>query len=196
MQTGFDGAAAAASPPAVPFPPATTRVPLPNGRVVATNIYGSAALHPNDLPELKKLGVKTVISFCMPGELGFDEKKMFEDAGFRFVNIAMPDGKVPNSRPDDPHGAVGQFIQAISDPASRPLAIHCAHGEGRTNVFGVLARALELQAQHQPQPFEQAVKEAKHFGFAKLFSGNQVHYARDAWSAIQRGAFGPLPGGA
>jgi hypothetical protein len=169
-----------------------TGIPLHNGRSIAQGIYGSAAIREQDLPAVKQLGVKTVISFCKPGELGFDEGRMFTGAGIGFVNIPMSDGDAPHQSPTDPNGPVKRFLDAISDPSRGPFLLHCAHGKGRTNIFGVLARARELQRQGDPQPFETALAEARRFGFGGGWSsGKQVKYARDAWNAY---AAGLVPG--
>lgn len=76
------------------------------------------------VPEVKKLGYKSIINLRQANEAGADveaEAAAAKLADIKYVHIPM------NSASPDP-AVVDQFLQAVADPASQPVFVHCASG--------------------------------------------------------------------
>lgn len=76
------------------------------------------------VPEVKKLGYKSIINLRQANEPGADvegEAAAAKQAGIRYVHLPM------NGAQPDP-AIVDQFLQAVQEPAGQPVFIHCASG--------------------------------------------------------------------
>jgi tyrosine-protein phosphatase SIW14 len=107
---------------------------------------------------LKKLGVKTVISF----RTWHDEADAVRAAGM--TPVEMPLQADPRgSKPPTPAQIV-EFLKLVRDPARQPVFFHCAHGEDRTGTMCAVYR-MEIDDWNN----EDAFKEMKAFGFNRIW---------------------------
>src|SRR4051812_39908519 len=98
-------------------------------------LYRSGQLNGDQLrAAVKKYGIKTVVSFQIPGEGVEEERALARRLGVDFMNLPMP---------GDGFGQERQFrevLKACDDPQRRPVLIHCARGTCRTGAAVALYR--------------------------------------------------------
>jgi uncharacterized protein (TIGR01244 family) len=102
-----------------------------------TTVACGGTTKPEAIPELKKMGFKSIINLRLPDERGADidvEAAAAKSAGLNFVNIpfsyAKPDAK-----------AVDRFLEVIASPGTQPAYIHCAGG-GRAAMMWFIKRVV------------------------------------------------------
>jgi len=104
------------------------------------SVYCSAAMPPDYLVKIvRKYGINTVIDFRNPGKEATDsteavlrEEQALEVAGVRHVRV--PSDQIPSNE------TVKRYLEVMSDPALRPVLMHCHHGEGRAVLFAAIYR--------------------------------------------------------
>ncbi len=98
-------------------------------------LYRSGQLNPTQtVGVIRRLGLRTVVNFQIPGPGVDAERALVEGQGVRFVNLPMP---------GDGFGREEQFrevLELIDDPSSRPVLVHCARGTCRTSAAVALYR--------------------------------------------------------
>ena len=98
-------------------------------------LYRSGQLRPEQLTEaIETYGLKTIVSFHLPGPNVEAERELVEGLGAEFMNLPMP---------GDGFGREAQFrevLAAIDDPDRRPVLVHCARGTCRTGAITALYR--------------------------------------------------------
>ena len=98
-------------------------------------LYRSGQLNPDQLEQaIGLLGIRTVVSFQVPGEGVEGERALVRRLGVDFLNLPMP---------GDGFGQEEQFrevLKAVDDPERRPLLVHCARGTCRTGAAVALYR--------------------------------------------------------
>lgn len=98
-------------------------------------LYRSGQLNPDQLEAaVKKYGIKTVVSFQLPGKDVDSERALSRRLRIDFMNLPMP---------GDGSGQESQFrevLKACDDPERRPVLIHCARGTCRTGAAAALYR--------------------------------------------------------
>ncbi len=98
-------------------------------------LYRSGQLTPGQLEEaVRRYGVRTVVSFLVPGASVESERALARRLGVDFVNLPMP---------GDGFGREDQFrevLKACDDPARRPVLVHCARGTCRTGAAAAFYR--------------------------------------------------------
>lgn len=104
--------------------------------VVKPNIlYRSGQLNPNQFTAaVKRYGLKTIVSFQVPGRDMERERALAKSLGVDFMNLPMP---------GDGFGREDQFrevLEACADPERRPVLVHCARGTCRTGAAVALYR--------------------------------------------------------
>ncbi|MEW6359951.1 MAG: sulfur transferase domain-containing protein [Planctomycetota bacterium] len=102
-----------------------------------------AVLLRSDLPTLEQFkviqeryGVRTIIALLDWGEYArFPRAQALRDFAGRngIAYVHMPVG---TPQPED----VARFCRIVSDPANRPVFVHCVHGEVRTGLMVALYR--------------------------------------------------------
>jgi uncharacterized protein (TIGR01244 family) len=102
-----------------------------------TTVACGGATTPEAVPEIKKLGFKSIINLRQPTENGANidaEAAAAKTAGINFFNIpfngASPDPKVAD-----------QFLQTITSPGNEPAYIHCAAGN-RAGAMWMIKRLV------------------------------------------------------
>jgi protein tyrosine phosphatase (PTP) superfamily phosphohydrolase (DUF442 family) len=98
-------------------------------------LYRSGQLTGGQLTEAVRLkGIRTVVSFQLPGKEMEAERQLARSLGIGFVNLPMP---------GDGFGEEAQFrkiLELVDDPERRPVLVHCARGTCRTGSAVALYR--------------------------------------------------------
>jgi protein tyrosine/serine phosphatase len=98
-------------------------------------LYRSGQLNPDQLrAAIKRYGLRTIVSFQIPGAGVESERAIAREAGIDFMNLPMP---------GDGFGREEQFrevLKATDDPERRPVLVHCARGTCRTGAAVALYR--------------------------------------------------------
>lgn len=98
-------------------------------------LYRSGQLEPDQLEQAVGLfGIRTVVSFQIPGAGVERERALARRLGIDFLNLPMP---------GDGFGQEAQFrevLKAVDDPERRPVLVHCARGTCRTGAAVALYR--------------------------------------------------------
>lgn len=98
-------------------------------------LYRSGQLSsPQLTAAVRRYGIRTVVSFQLPGEEMETERALASKLRIGFVNLPMP---------GDGFGEEAQFrkvLEVIDDPERRPVLVHCARGTCRTGSAVALYR--------------------------------------------------------
>jgi len=121
---------------------------------IDTDVYRGASPTEDGLRTLARAHVKTLV--CLRDEIPYSKKAT--ELGFRIVHIPLPVFDTPSRE------TVIRFLEATTDPASKPVFFHCLKGEDRT---GVMAAVYRIQVQGWSE--EMAIAEMKEFGFSQVF---------------------------
>lgn len=133
-----------------PFATPTTDLPgLPNFAKVSDALYRGAQPTPEGFARLKRMGIKTVVNLR-----GFtSDTDEMRGAGLRYTHIYS---KAWNPRDRN----IARFLKIVSDPANRPVFVHCRHGADRTGAAVAAYRIVE-----QGWEITEAADEMHNFGF-------------------------------
>ena len=105
-----------------------------------TTVACGGATTPEAVPELKKMGFKSIINLRLPTEPGANvdaEAAAAKTAGINFFNIPFS-GQAPDPKVAD------AFLTAITTPGNEPAYIHCAAG----NRAGAMWMIKRLAVDH------------------------------------------------
>jgi protein tyrosine phosphatase (PTP) superfamily phosphohydrolase (DUF442 family) len=98
-------------------------------------LYRSGQLNPDQFEQaVALLGIRTVVSFQIPGEDVDGERAVARRLGIDFLNLPMP---------GDGFGQEVQFrevLKVVDDADRRPVLVHCARGTCRTGAAVALYR--------------------------------------------------------
>jgi tyrosine-protein phosphatase SIW14 len=103
------------------------------------------------LPELKKLGIRTIINFRYLDR--DDYRPQAEAAGFNYHWLSFQAHQAPTKE------QIKEFLQIVNDPANQPVYIHCAQGIDRTGLMAGIYRI-----EHDGWSNAQALAEMNWFG--------------------------------
>ncbi len=103
--------------------------------------------------ELKKLGVKTVVSL----RTFHSDRDMLKGTGLQYFRIEA------NAWHPEEEDLV-QFLKILADPANQPVFVHCQHGADRTGYVVASYRIVE-----QGWNFDEANEELNNFNFHKIW---------------------------
>ena len=116
-----------------------------------TTIACAGVTSASAVPDIKRLGYKSIINLRESSEAGADvdgEEAAARSVGLNFVhlpfNIASPDPKL-----------VDNFIAAVTNPANQPAFVHCAAG-GRAASLWMIKR-VEVDGWDQQKAMDEAV---------------------------------------
>ena len=102
-----------------------------------TTVACGGATKPEGVPEIKKLGFKSIINLRLPTEAGANveaEAAAANAAGINFYNIPFS-GQAPDPKVAD------QFLATVTDKKNEPAYIHCAAGN-RAGAMWMIKRLV------------------------------------------------------
>jgi protein tyrosine phosphatase (PTP) superfamily phosphohydrolase (DUF442 family) len=108
------------------------------------------------LGQLKKLGVRAIVNFRYMKIHDYREEA--EAEGFAYHWIPLHPGEPPTAQ------QIKKFLDIVSDPANRPVYIHCTLGIDRTGVMAGIYRI-----EHDGWDNGEAVLEMEYFGHNELW---------------------------
>lgn len=114
-----------------------------------------------DLKELKGKGVKTVIDLQDEERHTWREEKDAKSLDLKYFNIPMRRSKAVDME------AFKKFLIIASDPANKPLYVHCHGGQDRTGVMLALYR-VEVDGWSHDKAYDEMLKHGYHRMFYRL----------------------------
>lgn len=104
---------------------------VPNLHQIAPGLYRSAQPTPAGMQTLKKMGIRTVISF----RAHHDDVKDLDGTGIRGVRIPVNTWDIRDSQ-------VVAALKALKRQGEGPFLIHCQHGADRTGLMSAMYRMV------------------------------------------------------
>jgi uncharacterized protein (TIGR01244 family) len=151
---------------------------LPNFGRVDDGLFRCGRLTREGVADAKRLGVRTVVNLRSE----HDDRALLAGSGIDYVHLPMRAWSV------DAHD-VDAFLRVATDPARRPVLVHCAHGCDRTGACVAAYRVA-----YQGWTREAASAEMKSFGSASIFrSCRVVPWTLDVEATRARVAALPAP---
>jgi tyrosine-protein phosphatase SIW14 len=151
---------------------------IPNAGKISDVLYRGAQPHANGLPELKKLGITTIVDLRAENRDRSEwERKRADSLGIRFVHIPVSGWKAPTDE------QVGQFLALFRGDPQQIIFVHCRYGDDRTGVFVATYRVAM-----QKWTSERTVKEMYYFGFNGFWHPAMKTYIRDFPSHLNSAA--------
>ena len=142
---------------------------IPNAGKISDSLYRGAQPRERGLPELKKLGITTIVDLRSEDrEKAEWERRRAEALGIRFVHIPVGGWSAPSDE------QIAQFLLLFRDDPRQKVFVHCHLGEDRTGVF-VAAYRMALEK----WPVERAAKEMNYFGFNGFWHPAMKSFIRD-----------------
>jgi protein tyrosine phosphatase (PTP) superfamily phosphohydrolase (DUF442 family) len=128
---------------------------VPNFHRVSTNLYRSAQPTAQGMQNLKRYGIKTVISL----RAYHSDKDELRETDLAYQRLY-----VKTWHPEEKD--VVQFLRVVTDPASAPVLVHCQHGADRTGSLCAIYR-IAIQGWTK----EEALREMQQggYGFHRLW---------------------------
>jgi protein tyrosine phosphatase (PTP) superfamily phosphohydrolase (DUF442 family) len=122
---------------------------VPNLHKVSDDLYRSAQPTAEGMKNLRKFGIKTVVSF----RSFHSDRDEIGTTDLRYEHFPMHPW-YPETE------AVVRFLQIVTNPERTPVLIHCQHGADRTGTANALYRIVI-----QGWTKEEAIEEMKEGGF-------------------------------
>ena len=122
---------------------------LPNLYKISADLYRGAQPDKAGIEELKKMGIKTIISFRTSNE----DQELIKGYTFNYYHLSM-NAFFPKKE------KYSRFLVIVSDPANLPAFIHCKHGADRTGAAVALYR-IKIQKWNP----EEAINEMVNGGY-------------------------------
>ncbi len=130
---------------------------LENFHRVSPDLYRAAQPSEEGFRQLKAMGVRTVVNLR---SFNSDRGKIGE-TGLGYEHIYMKAWH-PETK------EVVRFLQIVSDPARRPVLVHCKHGSDRTGVLCAVYR-ISIEGWSKDDAIDEMVR--GDYGFHKTFDG-------------------------
>lgn len=136
---------------------------IPNSEIdkfaeVAPGIYRGAQPSAKGIELLKKLGVKSIISF----RTAHTDERAAAGAGLVTFEIPFEAGVLGSTPPSEDQ--IRQFFNIILKPENQPVFYHCATGSDRTGLMTALYR-MEVDGWTN----ERAIEEMDAFGYHNIY---------------------------
>jgi protein tyrosine/serine phosphatase len=128
---------------------------LSNFAKVDDGLYRGAQPTSAGMGVLQSLGVQTIVNLRAVNS----DRDEIAGEGFRYAHIAC---KAWHPEDED----VVRFLAIATDPANRPVFVHCEHGADRTGMMIAAYRVMEMG--WTP---EEAAAELPRFGFHTIWQG-------------------------
>ncbi len=117
--------------------PAAAVTGVRNFTQVDATIACGGALSPDAFASLQQAGFKSIVNLRTESEPGADiaaHTQAARDAGLAYIWLPF------SSASPDP-AKVDAFLDAVKDPANKPMLVHCASG-GRVSMFWAIKRVM------------------------------------------------------
>jgi|GEM_PF-336534 len=129
--------------------------PLPHFMQVDEGLARGGQPSPDGVRQLATMGVKTIVNLRWPSRQTDQERRLAEQLGMRWIGIPVRAWWCPSK------AQIRRFVAIATDPAQRPVFVHCRFGRNRTGVMVAMYRTV----QHQWTP-RQALAEACSLGLS------------------------------
>ncbi len=129
--------------------------PLPHFVQVDDGLYRGGQPTLDGIRKLSTMGVKTIVNLRRSSKEMVEERRLAEQLGMRWVNIPVRAWWRPSE------AQIRQFLAIASDPAQRPVFVHCRLGRNRTGVM-----MANYRIAHDGWPTRRAYTEACRLGLA------------------------------
>lgn len=157
------GTASYAADIAAPARPATWAIPLqvqgvPNLHRIDAHLYRSAQPSEEGFAQLKKMGVRTVVSL----------RALHSDRDYCQESHMAHCFRIPIYTWDLEEAQIVRFLRYATDPSLQPLLVHCQHGADRTGTMSAVYRIVV-----EGWSKEAAIREMIHggYGFHPIWDG-------------------------
>ena len=147
-------AVVASAIPAVVHAQQVTKKTVPgvtNFATVETTVACAGAVDASAIPDIKKLGFKSIINLRQPSEQGANiegSTAAAKAAGITYLNI-------PFNTQEPSQSLVPDFLAAVTNPANQPAFIHCAAGGRAASMW--LIKRLQVDGWEQQKAIDEAV---------------------------------------
>jgi tyrosine-protein phosphatase SIW14 len=167
------------APPAELSSPASAqKISVPgvhNAGKVTEHLYRGAQPSLNELPELKKLGITTIIDLRAESTSTAEQERLrAESLGIKFLRIPVGGFSNPTN------SQLAHFFQVIRDSSSESVFVHCEFGKDRT---GIMIASYRIAFQNWSP--EQALSEMMDFGFNRRWHPTMITFVRNLPNRIQ-----------
>jgi protein tyrosine/serine phosphatase len=148
---------------------------VPNAGKVSERLFRGAQPDLNDLTELKKLGITTIIDLrAESAEVREQERARAEAIVMRFLSIPVGYFSNPSS------AQIAQFFSLLRQSPSEKIFVHCRYGRDRTGVF---IAAYRMAFDHWTA--NQAISEMDAFGFSRAWHPLMLYFVRNFPGQLQ-----------
>lgn len=136
-------------------------IDIKNFAKIDNNYYRSGQPHINQLSNLKKAGIKTLINLRIPFDYnkgGLEKQRRAANSlGMNYVSMPM-DPRTPPTQQQ-----LNEFFNIIDNPNNLPVLVYDANGQDRVGVMSALYRI-----RYHRWDYEQAYAEMKSFGYHEM----------------------------
>ncbi len=140
-----------------------------NAGMINDHLYRGSQPNLNDLSELKKLGVTTIVDLRAESPQTAEQERIRAEAlGMRFHRI--PIGGFSNPNDSD----LLRFFQVLHDSPAQTVFVHCEFGRDRT---GVMIAAYRIAFENWSS--DQALSEMMQFGFNSQWHPSMITFVRN-----------------
>ncbi len=148
---------------------------VPNAAKVSDQLFRGAQPELSSLPQLKSLGVTTIVDLRRQFPNGSEyERQRAESLGLRFVHIPVGGFSTPSPQ------QLAQFFSLFRETPQPRIFVHCRYGDDRTGVF---IASYRIAFQHWTA--EQALAEMRAFGFNYHWHLNMAIFVRELPARLQ-----------
>jgi len=130
---------------------------LPNLHKLSDDLYRGAQPDDEGYPELKKMGIKTVLNL-----------RSFHSGRSEAAEAGLDYETVPMSAWDPKDEDAVAFLRLVGDPAKTPIFVHCQHGADRTGLICAVYRVV-IQGWNRDDALEEMAEGG--FGFHGMWDG-------------------------
>jgi protein tyrosine phosphatase (PTP) superfamily phosphohydrolase (DUF442 family) len=142
---------------------------VPNFGKIDDHLYRGAQPHASGIPELKKLGISTIVDLRGedPSKSKWEQKQA-ESLGIHFVHIPVSGWAPPSD------AQVAEFLNIFRSNPQEKVFVHCRYGDDRTGVFVAVYRMA-----FDKFLSDEAIGEMYFFGFSGFWHPSMRAFIRD-----------------
>jgi tyrosine-protein phosphatase SIW14 len=151
----------------------TSAATIKNFGKINENYYRGAQPKEEEIGQLKRLGIKTIIDLRKDKEPA--ESDWASRAGMKYFNIPLKASRAANDE------QASYFMSLVADPANWPVYVHCKGGRHRTGALTAIYRIT-----HDGWNANQAFEEMKSYDFNQGLFGGPGDQKRFVFSYYER----------